>query len=159
MQTLILNKISFGLYDPYIHAFLHVMFIMLLPFEMNKGLILGVSFIFGLSIDAFQDTFGLYSAACVMTAFARQGVLKLLSSTDEYEFRNVPIVQVMGFGWYFMYAFILLVIHNLWFFLLEDFRLTEIPEVLLKTVIGACVSVVFVLVAQYLIFSRDKENG
>ena len=159
VQVIVLNKIEFGDWTPYFNAFVYVMFILTLPFETPLWGLLLLSFLLGLSVDIFQGTYGMHASACLVAAFVRPAVLKTMSSTDEYEFRNVPTVQVMGLSWYVVYASVICLIHHLWLYLIEDFRFIELGDILLKTVCSTSISVVLIILAQYLIFMPQKENG
>lgn len=62
VQVLILNNIQFsGFVNPYVY----VLFILLLPFTIPGYLLLGLSFLMGISIDIFSNTLGLHAAASV----------------------------------------------------------------------------------------------
>jgi cell shape-determining protein MreD len=158
-QALVIHKIEFGDYSSFFNGFLYVLFILMLPFETPKWLTLTLAFALGISLDMFSGTIGMHASACVLMAFARPRIMKILASSDEYEFRNKPTIHVMGFRWYVSYAFLLCVLHHFWFFLVENFRFTEIHIILLKTLGSALFTTFLIVLTQYLFFSRRKENG
>src|ERR1700739_3319163 len=68
LQVLIVKNINLGRYFIF---FPYVLFILLLPFNTPKPLVLFASFVLGLCIDAFYNTQGMHASACVLMAFAR----------------------------------------------------------------------------------------
>lgn len=159
LQALVLHNIEFGSYSPYFNGFLYILFILMLPYETPAWLMMTLGFVLGMSLDLFLDTVGMHASACVLIAFARPWLMKLLASRDEYEFRNKPNIHVMGFGWFLSYAFLMSVLHHLWFYFVEDFRFTEIHIILMKTLGSAVFTTFLIIIAQYLIFRPRKENG
>ena len=76
-QVLILNNIQLG---GYINPYFYIYFILLLPFETPRWLLLILSFLLGLTIDVFVNTPGVNAAACVLMAFARPFVITSIST-------------------------------------------------------------------------------
>ncbi len=158
-QALVLNNIEFGEMSAYFNGFLYILFILMLPYETPGWLTMTLGFLLGITLDWFTGALGFHASACVLIAFARPWVLKLLASRDEYEFRNKPNIYVMGFSWFLYYSFLMAAIHHLCFYLVEDFRFTDIPVILLKTLGSATLTTAMIIVVQYLIFRPAKENG
>jgi len=159
LQALVLHNVGFGEYSSYFNGFLYILFILMLPYETPKWLVLTASLALGLVLDVFLGTIGMHASACVVIAYSRPWIMKLLASTDEYEFRNKPTVHVMGFRWYISYAFLMAVLHHFWFYLVEDFRFIELHIIVLKALGSAAFTTLLILLTQYLFFSRKKENG
>src|SRR3569833_4065617 len=68
LQVFLLKNITlYNLSTPY----LYIMFILLLPVETPNLLLFALSFLMGITIDAFYDTPGLHAASCVLLAFVR----------------------------------------------------------------------------------------
>lgn len=159
LQTLVLHNIDLGDYSPYFNAFLYIMFILMLPYDAPSWLILSLSFLIGLCVDLFLDTIGMHASACVLLAFFRPTIMKMLASRDEYEFRNRPNIYIMGFTWFLYYAFFAALIHHFWFYVIEDFRLIELHIIFLKALGSALFTTVLIIASQYLMYRAKKENG
>src|ERR1043166_5543145 len=86
-QVLVIKNIELG---RFINPFVYVLFIIVLPFETPKWMLLLIPFLTGITIDMFYDTSGMHAAACVFMAYIRPGVLKLFSPRDGYEFGIQP---------------------------------------------------------------------
>ena len=86
-QVLVLNNIQVS---GYINPYMYVLFILLLPFETPRWLLLISGFAIGISIDLFANTLGMHTSATVFMAFLRPYILKLLMPHDEYEQSTYP---------------------------------------------------------------------
>ena len=89
LQLLLFNNIQFsGFINPYVY----VLFFILLPFDFPGSLMLLLALIMGLILDLFMGTPGVHSAATVLMAFARPGVLNLIAPHDGYDLNTLPRV-------------------------------------------------------------------
>ena len=153
VQVFILNNIRLG---GYINPYLYVYFILLLPFETPKWLLLLSAFFLGLGVDFFSDTMGMHAAASVLMAFSRPLVLKSISSRREYEQGIKPSISDLGFRWFFTYSLILISIHHLLYFYLEVFRTTEFLSTLYRTLISVVFTILLVILTQVLFYKKNK---
>jgi cell shape-determining protein MreD len=154
VQVLIIKNIELG---RFINPFIYVLFIIVLPFETPKWLLLISGFIIGITIDMFYDTAGMHAAACVFMAYIRPSVLKLFSPRDGYEFGTQPTIQYLGVPWFLSYSAILIVAHHLVLFYIEIFRFSEFFSTLFRVVISSIFTLLLVVISQYL-FYRKKEQ-
>ena len=75
-QLLIFNNIEFS---GYVNPYVYILFIILLPFETPKVLLLVLAFLMGLIIDLFLGTPGVHTSATVLMAFFRPFILGTFS--------------------------------------------------------------------------------
>jgi rod shape-determining protein MreD len=154
IQVFLLKNITlYDLSTPY----LYILFILLLPFETPNILLFALSFILGLTIDAFYDTPGLHASACVLLAFVRILFISITVQKDGFDNEPEPTLSIMGFRWFFTYALILTLFHHLFLFNLEVFRLTEIQYTLGRVVLSA-IFTVFLMLVSGLLFFKSKER-
>ncbi len=154
VQVLIVKNIELG---RFINPFIYVLFIIALPFETPKWLLLVCGFILGISIDMFYNTAGMHAAACVFMAYIRPGILKLFSPRDGYEFGTQPTIQYLGVPWFLSYSGILVLLHHLILFYIEIFRLNEFFSTFFRVIVSSLFTILLVVVSQYL-FQRKKEQ-
>lgn len=154
VQVLIVQNIELG---RFINPFVYVLFILMLPFETPKWLLLVASFFLGITIDLFYDTSGMHAAACVLMGYIRPGVLKLFSPRDGYEFGTQPSIQYLGIPWFLSYAGILVVVHHLVLFYIEIFRFSEFFSTFFRVIVSSIFTLLLVVISQYL-FQRKKEQ-
>ncbi len=152
-QVAILNKVELGgIVNPY----LYVLFILLLPFETPKWLLLIAAFVCGLMIDMFSETAGLHASACVLMAFCRPGILKVISSKQDYEAGMRPIIQDLGFKWFFSYSLVLVGIHHLLLFYLEVFSFHEFFQTFFRMLLSIICTLSLIILSQYVIYRPKK---
>lgn len=151
LQVLVFDNIEL---NGYINPYIYILFIILLPFETPKWLILVLAFALGLSVDLFSMTPGLHAAATVLIAFLRPFILQTFAPRDGYEPGSFPRIVYYGLNWFAKYAFIMVMAHHLLLFSLEIFRLSDIMLILSKTILSGIISTLFILLSQYFIFRR-----
>jgi len=154
VQVLIIKNIELG---RFINPFLYVLFIIVLPFETPKWVLLISAFLLGTTIDMFYDTSGMHAAATVFMAYIRPGVLKLFSPRDGYEFGTQPTVQYLGVPWFLSYAGILIFLHHFILFYIEIFRFSEFFATFFRVIVSSVFSILLIIVTQYL-FNRKAEK-
>lgn len=86
LQIFVLNRITlFGKYTPVLYP----VFVMFYPFFRNRFQFLALSFLLGLSIDAFLYTWGINAFATTIIAYFRTLIFRTSTdtSTDFFSFR------------------------------------------------------------------------
>ena len=154
LQAFLLKNISlYNLSVPY----LYILFILLLPFETPNLLLFLLSFVLGITIDAFYDTPGLHAAACVVLAFVRVLFISITVQKDGFDNEPEPTLGNMGFRWFFTYAAVLILFHHFFLLNLEVFRLSELQYTLLRFLSSSVFTLFLVLISSFL-FYRRKER-
>jgi cell shape-determining protein MreD len=152
-QVLILNNIQFS---GYINPYFYIYFILLLPFETPRWLLLLSAFMLGISLDAFTNTFGLNAAACVLVAFVRPFVISAISTGTEFMIGHSPSLKNQGLKWFAYYSIILVGVHHFALFYLEIFRFTEFFQTLLRVLLSSIFTLLIIFIAQYLSYPAEK---
>jgi rod shape-determining protein MreD len=135
----------------------YIMFVLLLPLETPNLLLFLLSFLLGLTIDAFYDTPGLHAAACTLLAFVRVLFISITVQRDGFDNEADPTLGNMGFRWFFTYALILTLFHHFFLFNLEVFRLSEIQFTLLRFLSSSVFTLFLILISSF-VFYRRKER-
>jgi len=153
IQVLILNHINFS---GYISPYYYIYFILLLPFDTPKWMLLVSAFLLGWSVDVFTNTIGLNAAACVLMAFFRPFVIRAISSGPESLMGDTPSLKNQGLKWFLYYSVILVVIHHVALFYLEIFRLSEFFATFVRVLLSSAFTLVLVLISEYMLYPRGK---
>jgi hypothetical protein len=153
LQVLILNHINLS---GYINPYFYIYFILLLPFDTPKWILLLLSFLLGLSVDIFTNTIGLNAAACVMMAFARPFVITAISSGPESLLGDTPSLRNQGVKWFLYYAIILILVHHFTLFYLEIFRFSEFLLTFVRVLLSSAFTLMLVLISEYLLYPKGK---
>jgi rod shape-determining protein MreD len=151
VQILILNNVQIS---GYIIPNFYILFILLLPFETPKWMLLLLAFTLGISVDLFTQTPGMHAAATVFMAFLRPGVLEMSAPRDGYESGSFPRIYYFGFQWFLRYAAILILAHHLVLFYIEVFRFAEFFSTLLRVLLSSSFSLVLIMLSQYFIYRK-----
>ncbi len=151
LQVLVFNNIQFS---GYLNPYIYVLFILLMPFETPRWLLLMAGFGLGLTIDIFSNTLGIHAAATVFMSFLRPYILNFIAPRDGYEIGSYPRLSFYGFKWFFRYSFILIFAHHFVLFYLEVFDFSNFFLTLLRVVLSTAFSALFVVLSQYIIFRQ-----
>jgi rod shape-determining protein MreD len=152
-QVLVLNNLELGWG---VYPMLYPLFILMLPFEMATVPLLLVAFAFGLTIDAFSNTYGLHASSALIFAYFRPLVFKLFSPRDGYENIEESNLYTMGGRWFISAYGLLLLIHHTWFFAIEVFALNEWLLLLRKIALSVPLSFLFSWIVQLIFVSKKK---
>ncbi len=151
LQIVIFNNIQFS---GYINPYIYVLFILLLPFETPKWLLILSSFLLGLSIDIFSNTLGMHAAACVFMAFMRPHVLQYISPREGYEASSLPRISYYGFNWFIKYSITLILAHHIFLFYIEVFTFSGYFFTLSRALLSSLFSIILIVFSQYVIYRK-----
>ena len=154
-QVLILNQIEIGFG---IQLMVYPLFLLLLPVEMGIVALMVFAFALGILIDAMSNTYGLHASSLLIVAYLRPVIFKLFAPRDGYDPLLETNIFTMGTAWFLKVFGILIVVHHLWFFALEMFKLNEIVFVLQKTAFSAPISFLICILLQYLFIRNRVEK-
>jgi len=154
-QGLVFNNVEFG---GYIVPFLYVVFILSLPFETPNWMVLVLGFVLGVAIDTFTSTLGMHTSATVFVAFCRYYLLKMVSPRGGYEFNTKPNVQDMGLTWYLFYATVLILLHHLFLFYVESFKLTQFFYTLGRVLASTFFTLILVMLVQLFNYKSSTKS-
>ena len=135
--------------------FIYVLFILVLPFNIPNLLLYVIAFITGLTLDAFYDTLGVHTSACVAIAFVRILFISVSlnrEAVDEPE----PSLGNMGFRWFSLYAVLCIFVHHFILFFLEAFKLTSLSYTLGRTLLSVVFTLFTVLLVEFIFHNRKS---
>jgi hypothetical protein len=155
VQVYILNKI------PHLHRFitpyLYYLFILWLPFSISRLGLLVIGFLTGLILDYFSMAPGLHAAACVLIAYVRPFVITILTPKDTSDFNyREPSPRAMQWTPYFVYVFILTLLHHGYMLFLEWLEFGKFLDFLIKVVATTGISMLLIFTVELLFPRRLK---
>ena len=151
LQVFIFNEMQFS---RFFNPSFYVLFILLLPFETPRWLLLISGFVLGLIIDAYTNTLGINAAASVFAAFIRPGVLTLISPRDDYELNTFPRLSEYGLFWFLKYTLIIVFAHQIVLFFLEAFTFRFLADTLFVILINSLLTSFFIILSQFIMFRK-----
>jgi len=123
--------------------------IFLLPFGTKPVRVMLFAFLVGLAVDVFHSTIGIHASACVLMAFFRTNLLGWMVPAGGYEDYMTIGIPSMGLKWFFPYAFTLIFLHHLLYFLVDTASFANFPTLLLKVVLSSMFSLVTITMIQF----------
>jgi len=119
--------------------------------------LLGVGFLTGLLLDYFMMTPGLHTAACVLIAYVRPFLINLMIVKDTSELTyHEPSPRGMGWGPYFIYVFILTLLHHIYLVFLQWLDFGTFLTFLIKVGATTGISMLLILTVELLFPRRLK---
>ncbi len=151
-QVFILNEV------PPLHQFivpyLYFLFILWLPFNINRFFLLVLSFVFGLTLDYFTGTPGLHAAPCVLIAYFRPFLLNLLIPQETTEQSYIePGPKSMGWAPYGLYIGVLTFLHHFYLVLIEWLQFGDFIYFIGKVLGTTAISLLLIFITE-LLFTR-----
>ena len=154
LQVLVIDNIRLGYY---VHPYIYVLFILLLPFNTPNWQLLLLGFSMGLSVDLFNGTPGLNAAATTLMAFVRPFIINGMTRRKDINHNDEPSLNNMGFAWFVIYSLLLLSIHNLSMFALEAFSFKLIGNIILQTLMSVFSSLMLIIII-LLLFKKSSKK-
>lgn len=141
----------------FVVPYLYFLYILWLPFNMSRTNLLLVSFIYGLSLDAFTQTPGLHAAACTMIAYLRGFLISVLIPQEgaDQNYKS-PSFTSMGWAPYATYVIVLTLLHNGYLILLEWLQFGSFLFFLGKVLATSGISLLLILVTELLFARKEK---
>lgn len=155
-QVLLVNHIRLG---GYVHPYIYLIFVMLLPLNTQGWQLLLSGFGIGLVIDLFMGTLGMHAGATTLMAFCRPAIVRIVSGSQKLEMNREPNINQLGFPWFLRYTFVMVLVHNFTYFMLEGFSFHLVGQALLRILISVPVSVFLIIVIMYLFSPTKKDKG
>lgn len=152
VQIFLLRNLSFyNLSTP----FVYVLFILVLPFRIPNLLLFIIAFGTGLTMDAFYDTMGVHTSACVALALVRILFISVSLNRDAIDDPE-PSLGNMGFKWFSIYAVLCIFVHHLVVFFLEAFKLSEFAYTLGRSLLSVIFTMFTVLLVEAIFHNRKS---
>jgi hypothetical protein len=133
-----------------------VLYLLLLPVELNPLALMGIGFVMGFAVDMFYESIGLHAFASVMVMYLRTYWLNSLTPSGGYDTTSVPSLSVNGMQWFLIYAVPLIFLHHALLFFLEAGGFGMFWYTLWKVLTSTIFTTVVILIAQFLFPGRRR---
>ena len=155
IQVFVLDRIHLHqMVTPYVYF----LFILWLPFKMQRTLLMLVAFLLGFTLDSFRHQPGFHTAACVLIAYVKPFMVNLLipQAGAEANYQEPSIKSMGGMMPYFIFISVLSLLHNIWLFLLESWQFGNIWYFLMKTILSTAISILLIFITELLFVRKQK---
>lgn len=148
------NVCLFNVAVPFV--FIYVIF--KLPMTMGVNSVLIISFLLGLMIDIFADTYGMNALASTVTAMTRRGVLNLYIQRGDEPADPVPSFKSIGRGPYIKYMATMTLIYCVLIFAIESFTFFNFWLTVARVTASTALSLVLMLGVDFLTVRRREKR-
>lgn len=153
-QVFVLNYVHlFGC----VNAYLYLLALLMLPFELPLGLQYLIGFATGFLIDMFTMTYGINTSACVLMMFVRPYLVMALNGRKTDDMVDKPLPGVKDFRWLLAYTVILVFLHQFATVMLETFTFRHFWKTIL-VILGNTILSSFVILCCEYIFTPVKKR-
>ncbi len=153
-QILFFSNINFS---SFINPYVFPLFILLLPFETPRWLLMFIGFLSGLALDYFLGSLGMHAAACLLIGYMRPALINIITPKGT-EFEISPNIFAQGVTWFIVYTGISMFIYLTFYFFIEAATFLNFFLMLLKILLSVTASVIFMLIFLLLFSARKKRR-
>lgn len=155
VQILLFDNVTFmGFVAPVIY----LLFILSLPFNTPKWILVLLGFTMGFVIDCFTGFLGMHAFALLVMSFVRNAVIKFIPYYGERDENLQPIVYDMKLRWYLKYIVYLTLIHQFTYYFVDMLTLRHLGRLLMVVLGNTFFSVLCMLIVQYLFYKPSKKG-
>ncbi|MEY4108469.1 MAG: hypothetical protein RL181_2811 [Bacteroidota bacterium] len=145
LQILVLKQIPFGpIGSFYAEPMVYPLFLMLLPVQTSREILLLIGFALGLTMDMFYDSWGVHASASVFLAFVRPSILRSIEPKGGYVVAHGLTLQRYKIVWFLRYTSLSFAFFLIFYFSMQVFTPVYLLQILVKTVLGFIASLFFV---------------
>ena len=152
-QVLVLNNVYLGVG---VVPVVYILFILMLPTNTNKLLLLFLAFLSGLCVDIFSNTLGFHTFAATLIGFMRIMFADRMITQNDKDVES-PSIRSVSMKQFSFYALILTAIYCFSYLMLEAFDFSEILSVVLLTIINTIITYLLILILQVL-FIKKRDS-
>ncbi len=154
LQFLIFNNMVIKVGNWYFVPYVYILFFLLLPIETDRYTMLGLAVLIGLTMDFLEGSLALHTAALIAVAYFRGVILQSVAPQLGYNQGMLLSYLNYGMGWFIKYASVFTIAHHFIYFLLNNFSLLNIINIVLQTIINSFLTVIFLIVLHYFFKNR-----
>lgn len=155
VQVYILNNV-YPIHQ-FVKPYIYFLFILWLPFNINRAGLMLLAFVFGLTFDYFSGLPGFHTLPCVFIAYLRPFLLNLLipQETTQLSFAE-PSVKSMGWASYSTYILILTFMHTALLVFIEWMEFGDFLFFIGKVTATTVLSLILIFIADMLFPRKGK---
>jgi hypothetical protein len=137
IQVLIMKSLRIpGDSNHYFQFFFFPVSIFFLPANTQRWLVILLSFAFGLLVDLFYDTPGVFVGSLLIAGYLRPFALSVLEPSSGVKLGKEGASYRVGFSLMVLYSSLLMLIFCFSYFILEIFTFYYIGEILIKSILS-----------------------
>jgi rod shape-determining protein MreD len=140
----------------YMHPYIYILFLLLLPININRSLLLLIAFFTGITIDYFTRTMGINASASVLLAYLRPGTIRLFFGNHDFSSKEEPGLSSFGLIGFFKYIIVLVFISQLLLFFMEVLSFNNILYTIQQVILSTLLSTFIIFIVMLFFGKRAK---
>lgn len=153
-QVMVFSNIQVS---PYINIYIFPLFVLLLPFETPRWLLMLLGMGAGLALDFFLGSMGMHAAAGLLLGYARPLLISIITPKGS-EFEISPNIFAQGPTWFLIYTGIAALLYLGFYFLIEAGTFHNFFWLLLRILASSALSVLLMMVFLFILSARKKRR-
>ena len=154
IQAVVLNNVAlFNVAIPFVFFYI----ILRLPASLNVNWVLTVSFLLGVIIDMFANTYGMNALACTILGMSRRSVLRLYVPREDDMSVTEPSIRTLGMAVYAKFLFTMTLLYCTVIFVIDAFTFLSALQ-LLRIIASTLLSGLIMLGIDSLISKRSEKR-
>ena len=137
-------------------CFVYVAFLLLMPIDTNRVILMLAGFLMGLFVDIFYDTLGIHAAASVFLMYLRPYWLKVVYGSDQNDLLDMPVLRNLGWQTFTVYVFPLILLHHTALFFIETGGFHLFFFTAGKVVLSGLLTYIVILIFQYMFYQERR---
>jgi len=142
---------------PYARPVLFFAFIIALP-EMYDLWLMGIAFTGGLLLDILYGTPGINAAACVLLAYLKVPLIRLIKKDEEENSVPSGHITYLGFTRYLIYILVVSLLFHFVTGFLSVFTFAQAGQTILRAIVNTIVSVILIYIFEIIFFYRRSAK-
>jgi rod shape-determining protein MreD len=140
--------------------FLYILFLLMLPININKILLLVIALLTGLTVDLFSNTYGLHACAALLVAFVRPFLIRAFAniSPKDYSKSITPSLSTIGFGRFVSYAGTSCLAFALYFYFLGELIIKPGTHYITNVVLSTLLTLVLLICSQIFFITTGRRR-
>lgn len=106
--------------------FIYIYFIIRLPLTLSSNWVMTLSFLIGLTVDVFSNTYGMNALACTIIGAMRRPIITLFFPREDEMGVPVPSIRTLGIGNYLKYMCTLTLLFCVCIYIIQMFTFNNV---------------------------------
>lgn len=156
LQIFLFNNLNLSVY---VNPLVYIAFIVMLPMEINRAVLLLLGFLLGATMDMIMGTAGINTIATLATAFLRPILLTLAAGKEEVMGGGIPSIGRLGRKKYLRYLLFVILLQCFVFFTFESLTWKYYYLTLIRIVCSTLVTALLVYWLQLLFVIKGTSKN
>ncbi len=138
---------------------LYTLFIITLPFSINRLVLLLIAGVYGVLLDLFMAAGGIYTMTSLFVAFARPTLIRLFYVIEDRYDWGAPTSMTMGGVRYLLYLIVVVFLSTLFYNIAEAYTFNYFNVLLTDASVSTLITVPLLYASQVILFVKRRRRN